>query len=170
MQVADLPFEVAVTVQDLSDVVVLLPAVNVVPDKLNPLPLADSDGVALSVSVPPEPLTPFHVHVQVRVASAVMTDVPPVLAIVVGLADTLTLQSLQLPYCLAPADCDIVQVADFPEWVAVYVILRAPVEVLLPAVTVFPDKLNPVALPEIVGVPVSVLVFTPFVSTSRLAE
>ena len=65
VQVADLPAWVAVTVQDLSDVVVLLPAVSVVPDRLNPLPAADNDGVALSVSVPPEPLTPFHVHVRV---------------------------------------------------------------------------------------------------------
>ena len=67
VQVADLPAWVAVTVQDLSDVVVLLPAVSVVPDRLNPLPAADNDGVALSVSVPPEPLTPFHVHVELSI-------------------------------------------------------------------------------------------------------
>lgn len=48
--------------------------------------------------------------------------------------------------------------------------LRALVEVLLPALTVLPDKLNPDALPEMTGVSVSVLVFTPLVSTSRLAE
>ena len=119
VQVADLPLEVAVTVQDLSEVVVLLLAVSVVPDRLNPLPLADNDGVAVSVSVPPEPFTPFHVQVRVLVATAVMADVPPVLAIVVGLADTVTYQSPQLPYCLAPADCDIVQVADLPFDVAV---------------------------------------------------
>ena len=77
----------------------LLPAVSVVPDRLNPLPAADNDGVALSVSVPPEPPTPFHVHARVRAASAVMTDVPPVFATVSGLADTVTLQSLQDAYC-----------------------------------------------------------------------
>ena len=83
--------------------VVLLPAVSVVPERLNPLPLADNAGVALSVSVPPEPLTPFHVHDRVLVAAVVMTDVPPVLAIVVGLADTVTFQLLQDAYCFVPA-------------------------------------------------------------------
>jgi len=109
VQVADLPAWVAVTVQDLSDVVVLLPAVSVVPDRLNPLLAADNDGVALSVSVPPEPPTPFHVHARVRAASAVMTDVPPVFATVSGLADTVTLQSLQDAYCFAPASCVMVR-------------------------------------------------------------
>ena len=160
----------AVTVQDLSDAVVLLPAVSVVPDRLNPLPAADNDGVALSVSVPPEPLTPFHVHVRVRVAAALMEDVPPLAAIVAGLADTVTFQALHDAYCLFPADWVIVQLADLPAWVAVYVILRVLVEVLLPALTVFPDRLNPAALPEMTGVAVSVPVFTPLVYTSRAAE
>ena len=124
-----------------SDAVVLLPAVSVVPDRLNPLPAADNDGVALSVSVPPEPLTPFHVHVRVRVAAALMEDVPPLAAIVAGLADTVTFQALHDAYCLFPADWVIVQLADLPAWVAVYVILRVLVEVLLPALTVFPDKM-----------------------------
>ena len=90
VQVADLPAWVAVTVQDLSDVVVLLPAVSVVPDRLNPP-------------------TPFHVHTRVRAASAVMPDVPPVFATVSGLADTVTLQSLQDAYCFAPASCVMVR-------------------------------------------------------------
>ena len=141
------------TVQDLSDAVVLLPAVSVVPDRLNPLPAADNDGVALSVSVPPEPLTPFHVHVRVRVAAALMEDVPPLAAIVAGLADTVTFQALHDAYCLFPADWVIVQLADLPAWVAVYVILRVLV-----------------ALPEMTGVAVSVPVFTPLVYTSRAAE
>ena len=131
---------------------------------------ADNDGVALSVSVPPEPLTPFHVHVRVRVAAALMEDVPPLAAIVAGLADTVTFQALHDAYCLFPADWVIVQLADLPAWVAVYVILRVLVEVLLPALTVFPDRLNPAALPEMTGVAVSVPVFTPLVYTSRAAE
>ena len=150
--------------QDLSDAVVLLPAVSVVPDRLNPLPAADNDGVALSVSVPPEPLT------RVRVAAALMEDVPPLAAIVAGLADTVTFQALHDAYCLFPADWVIVQLADLPAWVAVYVILRVLVEVLLPALTVVPDRLNPAALPEMTGVAVSVPVFTPLVYTSRAAE
>ena len=143
----------AVTVQDLSDAVVLLPAVSVVPDRLNPEPEAEND---LSVSVPPEPLTPFHVHVRVRVAAALMEDVPPLAAIVAGLADTVTFQALHDAYCLFPADWVIVQLADLPAWVAVYVILRVLVEVLLPALTVFPDRLNPHAHPEKTGVALSV--------------
>ena len=42
-------------------------------------------------------------------ASAVMTDVPPVFATVSGLADTVTLQSLQDAYCFAPASCVMVR-------------------------------------------------------------
>ena len=122
----------AVTVQDLSDAVVLLPAVSVVPDRLNPLPAADNDGVALSVSVPPEPLTPFHVHVRVRVAAALMEDVPPLAAIVAGLADTVTFQALHDAYCLFPADWVIVQLADLPAWVAVYVILLSLIHISEP--------------------------------------
>ena len=53
---------------------------------------------------------------------------------------------------------------------AVYVILRVLVEVLLLALTVFPDRLNPAALPEMTGVAASVPVFTPLVYTSRAAE
>ncbi len=141
------------------------------PDEPIPaLPAADNDGVALSVSVPPEPPTPFHVHVRVRVAAALMEDVPPLAAIVAGLADTVTFQALHDAYCLFPADWVIVQPADLPAWVAVYVILRVLVEVLLPALTVFPARLNPAALPEMTGVAVSVPVFTPLVYTSRTAE
>ena len=112
VQVADLPAWVAVTVQLREDVVVLLLAVSVVPLKVKPEPLALNVGVPLSVSVPPEPETPF--HVQVRVAALVMVEVPPVRAIVVGLADTVTVQSLQEAYCLLPAYWVIVQVADLP--------------------------------------------------------
>ena len=102
--------------------------------------------------------------------SALMEDVPPLAAIVAGLADTVTFQALHDAYCLFPADWVIVQLADLPAWVAVYVILRVLVEVLLPALTVFPDRLNPAALPEMTGVAVSVPVFTPLVYTSRAAE
>ena len=114
MQVADLPAWVAVTVQPREDVVVLLPAVSVVPLKVKPEPLALNAGVPFSDSVPPEPETPFHVQVRVRVADAVIVEVPPVRAIVVGLAETETVQALQLPYCLLPADWVTVQVADLP--------------------------------------------------------
>ncbi|WP_254883822.1 hypothetical protein [Phocaeicola dorei] len=95
---------------------------------------------------------------------------PPLAAIVAGLADTVTFQALHDAYCLFPADWVIVQPADLPAWVAVYVILRVLVEVLLPALTVFPARLNPAALPEMTGVAVSVPVFTPLVYTSRTAE
>ena len=97
---------------------VLLLAVSVVPLKVKPEPLALNVGVPLSVSVPPEPETPFHVQVRVRVADAVIVEVPPVRAIVVGLADTVTVQSLQEAYCLLPAYWVIVQVADLclHEW------------------------------------------------------
>ena len=114
VQVADLPAWVAVTVQLREDVVVLLPAVSVVPLKEKPVPLALNAGVPFSDSVPPEPETPFHVQVRVRVAALVMVEVPPVRAIVVGLADTVTVQSLQEAYCLLPADWVTVQVADLP--------------------------------------------------------
>ena len=119
VQVADLPPWVAVTVQLRDEVPVLLPAVSVMPLKVKPEPLALNVGVPLSVSVPPDPETPFQVHARVRVADRVMVEVPPVRAIVVGLADTLTDQSPQEEYCLLPADCVTVQVADFPPWVAV---------------------------------------------------
>ena len=104
----------AVTVQLREDVVVLLLAVRVVPLNVKPVPLALKVGVPLSVSVPPDPETPFQVQARVRVAALVMVEVPPVRAIVVGFADTVTVQSLQEAYCLLPADCVIVQVADLP--------------------------------------------------------
>ena len=109
-----MPAWVAVTVQLREDVVVLLLAVSVVPLKEKPVPLALNTGVPFSDSVPPEPETPFHVQVRVRVADAVIVEVPPVRAIVVGLADTVTVQSLQEAYCLLPADWVTVQVADLP--------------------------------------------------------
>ena len=114
VQVADLPAWVAVTVQLREEVVVLLLAVSVVPLREKPAPLALNAGVPCSDSVPPEPETPFHVQVRVRVADAVIVEVPPVRAIVVGLAETATVQALQLPYCLPPADWVTVQVADLP--------------------------------------------------------
>ena len=92
----------------------MLAAVSVVPLREKPVPLALNVGVPFSVSVPPEPATPFHVQVRVRLAAAVMADVPPVRAIVVGLAETVTDHAPQAPYCLLPADCVIVQVADLP--------------------------------------------------------
>ena len=93
---------------------VLLLAVSVVPLKVKPVPLALNAGVPFSDSVPPEPETPFHVQVRVRVAALVMVEVPAVRAYVGGVADTVSVQSLHEAYCLLPAYWVIVQVADLP--------------------------------------------------------
>ena len=79
--------------QDLAEPV-LFDAVRVLPLRLNPDPLTDRVGLPVSVPV----FTPF-VNIS-RVAVVVIKDVPPLAAIVVGLALTLT---FQFPYVITLA-------------------------------------------------------------------
>ena len=100
-----------------------------------------------------------------RVALAVMDDVPPAAAIVVGFALTLT---TQLPYVVSTAPWVTVQVLLTPACVAVTVHERAA-PVLLDAVSVLPLSENPAPLADNVGLAVSVPVFVPLVKMSRVA-
>jgi len=60
-------------------------------------------GVPVPVSVPPLPLTPFHVQVLVLLAEVVIFELPP-LAATFPLLEILTVHTDQALYCLAPAD------------------------------------------------------------------
>ena len=93
MQVLLTPPYVAVIVHVRAEPVLLI-AVSVFPLRVNPEPLIDSVGVPVSVPV----FVPF-VNTS-RTAEEVIEDAPPVAAIVVGLALTLTTQS---PYVMTSA-------------------------------------------------------------------
>lgn len=151
MQVLFLPSREAVTVTLLSAVVSLLVALTVLPDKVKPpvLPLRDILGVPVSV-----PTFSPSMYISLT-ALTVIILVPPAGTITSGEALTVIIQS---PVVILPPFCVIVHVLLTPLYVALTVTVLAVELSFTPAVTLFPDRVNPFVLPlrEIVGVPVSV--------------
>ena len=155
-------------------------AVTLLLDNVNPVALPEnvqdavtSSPVWICLSVSPVAF-PFHRTGRVRCLSAlaVMTLVPPVAAIELGDAVNTKLlydHAPYSPYDFTPADWLTVHDLLLPSTVAVIVMLRTEAVVLLLAVTVLPDNVNPDALPLRTGVLVSVSIFVPLSNTSRFA-